>query len=88
VWYILELFQQCGIFWNCSGSVVYFRTVPVVWYIFRTVPAVWYILELFQQCGIFKNCSGSVVYFRTVPAVWYILELFQQCGVFCFSFYI
>jgi hypothetical protein len=24
VWYILELFRQCGIFWNCSDSVVYF----------------------------------------------------------------
>jgi hypothetical protein len=63
VWYILELFRQCGIFWNCSDSVVYFRTVPTVWY----------ILELFRQCGIFWNCSDSVVYFGTVPTVWYIL---------------
>ena len=43
VWYILELFQQCGIFWSFSNSVVYFGAVPTVWY----------FLELFQQCGIF-----------------------------------
>jgi hypothetical protein len=24
VWYFLELFQQCGIFWSCSNSVVFF----------------------------------------------------------------
>jgi len=24
VWYILELFRQCGIFYNCYDSVVYF----------------------------------------------------------------
>ena len=30
---ILELFRQCGIFWNCFDSVVYFGTVPTVWYI-------------------------------------------------------
>ena len=53
VWYILELFRQCGIFWNYSDSVVYFGTVPTVWY----------ILELFRQCGIFWNYSDSVVYF-------------------------
>jgi hypothetical protein len=23
VWYFLELFQQCGIFWSCSNSVVF-----------------------------------------------------------------
>jgi hypothetical protein len=62
VWYILELFLQCGIFWNFSYGVVYFGTVP----------AVWYILELFLQCGIFWNFSYSVVYFGTFPTVWYI----------------
>ena len=53
VWYFLELFRQCGIFWNCSDSVVFFGTVPTVWY----------FLELFRQCGIFWNCSDSVVFF-------------------------
>ena len=28
---ILELFQQCGSFWNCSNSVVVCGTVPTVW---------------------------------------------------------
>jgi hypothetical protein len=41
VWYILELFQQCGILWSFSNSVVYFGAVPTVWY----------FLELFHQCG-------------------------------------
>ena len=41
-YYILELFQQCGIFcssrfWNCSDSVVFF-----VFLDFWTVPTVWY----------------------------------------------
>jgi hypothetical protein len=27
VWYFLELFRQCGIFWNCSDSVIFFGTV-------------------------------------------------------------
>jgi hypothetical protein len=30
-YWILELFQQCGSFWNCSNSVVVFGTVPTVW---------------------------------------------------------
>jgi hypothetical protein len=33
--------------WNCSDSVVFFGTVPTVWY----------FMELFRQCGIF---CGSV----------------------------
>jgi hypothetical protein len=40
-------------FWNCSDSVVFFGTVPTVWY----------FLELFRQCGICWNCSDSVVFF-------------------------
>jgi hypothetical protein len=42
LWYVLELFRQCGMFWNCSDNVVCFGTVPTVWY----------VLELFQQCGM------------------------------------
>jgi hypothetical protein len=30
VWYLLELFRQCGIFWNCSDSVGSFGIVPTV----------------------------------------------------------
>ena len=72
VWYFLELFRQCGIFWNCSDSVVFFGIVPTVWY----------FLELFRQCGMFWNCCDSVVFFGIVPTVWYFLELFRQCGIF------
>jgi hypothetical protein len=53
VWYLLELFPQCGICWNCSHSVVFVGTVPTVWY----------FLELFPQCAIFWNCSHSVLFF-------------------------
>jgi hypothetical protein len=110
-YYILELFRHCGIlcfsiiFLNCSDSVVflvfllYFWTVPTVWYFLFF----YYIFELFRQCGIFcfsiifLNCSDTVVfyvfllYFWTVPTVWYFLffyyifELFRQCGILCFS---
>ena len=34
VWYFLELFRQCGIFWNCSDSVVFlefFRQCGIFW---------------------------------------------------------
>jgi hypothetical protein len=48
VLYILKLFQQYGVFWNCSDSVVSDRLVY-----FGTVPKVGYILKLFRQCGIF-----------------------------------
>ena len=72
VWYVLELFRQCGMFSNGFDSVICFRTVSIVWY----------VLELFQQCGMFSNCSDSVVCFRTVSTVWYVLELFRQCGMF------
>jgi hypothetical protein len=48
-------------FWNCSGSVVFFGTVPTVWY----------FLELFRQCGIFWNCSDSVVF--ACLLVWLLL---------------
>ena len=41
--------------WNCSDSVVFFGTVPTVWY----------FLDLFRQCGIFWNCSDSEVFFGT-----------------------
>ena len=76
VYCILELFRQCGIlcfsiiFWNCSDSVVFF----VFLLYFGTVPTVWYfvffycILELFRQCCmlcfsiVFWNCSDSVVF--------------------------
>jgi hypothetical protein len=30
VWYFLELFRQCSIFWSCSDSVVFFGAVPTV----------------------------------------------------------
>jgi len=70
-WYILELFRQRGIFWNCSDNAVYIGTVPTTWYIlelFRQRSIVWncsdnvtYILELFRQRGIFWNCSDNVV---------------------------
>jgi hypothetical protein len=59
VWYVLELFRQCGMLWNCSDSVVCLGNVP----------AVWYALELFRQCGMFWNCSDSVVCYGTVPTV-------------------
>ena len=51
VWYVLELFRQCGMFWNYSCSVVCFGTIP----------AVWYVLELFRQCGMFY-CSFYYMY--------------------------
>jgi hypothetical protein len=54
VWYVLELFRQCGMLWKCSDSVVCFGTVPTVWY----------VLELFRQCGMFWNCSDSVVWIK------------------------
>ena len=41
MWYVLELFRQCGMFWNCSESVVCFGTVPTVWYVL--------LLTLFQM---------------------------------------
>ena len=53
VWYVLELFRQCGMFWNCSDTVVCFGIVPTVWY----------VLKLFRQCGMFWNCSDIVVCF-------------------------
>jgi hypothetical protein len=74
-YWILELFQQCGIFvfsfydivfgyWSCSNSVVFC-------YLFLRY--CYWILELFQQCGIFVfsfydvvirywSCSKSVVF--------------------------
>jgi hypothetical protein len=33
VWFILEQFRQCGLFWNSFDSVVYFGTVSRVWFI-------------------------------------------------------
>jgi hypothetical protein len=64
--YFLELFRQCGIFWNCSDSVVFFGTVPTVGY-FSTVPTVWY----------FWNCSDSVE-FRNSSKNTTLLEQFQK----------
>ena len=70
-YWILELFQQCGIF------LLDFRTVPTVWYFSigiwncsNSVVFFYWILELFRQCGIF------LLDFGTVPTV-----------VFFFSFY-
>jgi hypothetical protein len=72
---LLEQLQkiQCGIFWSCSNSVVFFGAVPTVWY----------ILELFQQCGIFWSCSNSVVYLiyhtvGTAPKYTTLLEQLQK----------
>ena len=42
VWYILELFRQCGIFWSCSDSVVYF--------VFHFIPT---ICALKSMCVLF-----------------------------------
>jgi hypothetical protein len=72
VWYFLEMFRQCGMFWKCSDSVVFSGNV-------RTV---WYFLEMFGQCGIFWKYSDSVVFFGKVRTVWYFLEMFGQCGMF------
>jgi hypothetical protein len=71
----LELLRQCGIFWNCCDSVVFFFlncSDSVVF--FGIVPTVWYFLELLRQCGIFWNCSDSVVFFGIVATV----EQFQK----------
>ena len=46
--------------WNCSDSVIFFGTVPTVWY----------FMELFRQCGIFLDLFRQCVLFRTVPTVW------------------
>jgi hypothetical protein len=68
MWYVFQLFRQCGMFFNCSDSVVCFSTVPTVWYVF----------QLFRHCGMFFNCSDSVVCFSTVPTVWYVAFHFIQ----------
>jgi hypothetical protein len=81
VYFILDLFGECGIF--------YFSPVRRVWYIlFWTCleSVVYFILELFGECGIF--------YFGPVRRVWYILfwtclesvvcfilDLFGECGI-------
>jgi hypothetical protein len=86
VWYFLELFLQCGNFWNCFYSVVFFGIISSVVF-FGIVSTVWYFLELFLQCGIFWNCFYSVVFLGIVSTVWYFLELFLQCGIFWNCFY-
>jgi hypothetical protein len=61
LWFILEQFRQCGLFWNSFDSVVYFGTVSTVWF----------ILEQFRECGLF--CFSF--YFRYIT-VWNLLVLF------------
>jgi hypothetical protein len=69
--WILELFQQCGIFF--LFHFMDFGTVPTVWcFLFFIL----WILELFQQCGIFF--LFHFMDFGTVPTV---------CYFFSFSFY-
>jgi hypothetical protein len=52
VWYFFWNFRQCGIFWNCSNSVVFLE-------LFRQCGI---FLELFRQCGIFGTVP-TVVFF-------------------------
>jgi hypothetical protein len=80
-YWILELFQQCGIFvfsfydvvigyWSCSNSVVILFPLSTMLLLdIGAVPTVWYFCFLFL-----RYC-------------YWILELFQQCGIFVFSFY-
>jgi len=69
VWYFLELFQQCGIFWNCSDSVVFlelFRQCGIFLELFRqcgifgTVPTVWYIFN-FSFYSYLKQSNNDVI---------------------------
>jgi hypothetical protein len=72
---------------NCLFAIflLYFGTVPRVWYFFNCPDSVIFF-ELFRQCDIFL----------TVQAVWYFLNcsdsvifvaLFRQCDICCLSFY-
>ena len=58
-YYILELFKQCGVFFNYNLELSY-RVVGFVFqFDFGNAPMVWYILffycmlETFRECGIF-----------------------------------
>jgi hypothetical protein len=81
VWYILEVFRLCYIYWKCFDCVIYFGSVSTVWYILE-VFRLWYILEVFRLCDIFWKCYDCVIYFGNVPTVWYILEVFRLCDIF------
>jgi hypothetical protein len=66
VWYIIELFRPCGVFWNCSVSVVYFETVPTAWYIlklfwqiYHTVGTVSKYIPVSEQFQNIPRCRNS-----------------------------
>ena len=79
-YWILELFQQSGIFvfsfydvvigyWSCSNSVVFLFPLSTMLLLdIGAVPTVWYFCFFFLRC------------------CYWILELLQQCGIFVFYF--
>jgi hypothetical protein len=81
VWYILELFQQCGIFWNCSESGIYFETVPRCqnsfkiyhpvgsFKIYHTVGSVPRYTTLSEQFQNIPHCRNSTKIYQTVGKV-------------------
>jgi hypothetical protein len=80
VWYFLELFQQCGIFWSCSNSVVFPK--------YTTTPKNNKLLEQLQKYHTVGTAPKNTPV-GTAPKNTTLLEqlLFQQCGIFwsCFN---
>ena len=70
-YWILERFQQCGIF---LLDLELFQQCGIFLLDFGTVPTVWYF-----PIG-FWNCSNSVVF------SYWILELLRQCCIFLLDF--
>ena len=69
----------------CAIFLLYFGTVPRVWYFFNCPDSVIF-LELFRQCDTFLTVQAVWYFFNCSDSVIFV-ALFRQCDICCLSLY-